>query len=104
MSNILTIIPETLAQLSSKQSEIAGLLKNATVTPQGISGRVDMTHGSFTSKFNDALREVETSRTSTGNGVESVSGALASNLLKAATAYLNTDQGLGGIIDKIIPR
>ena len=104
MLDNLKIIPETLAQLSGKQSEIAGLLKTATATPQGISGRVDMTHGSFTSKFNDALREVETGRTSTGNGVESVSGALASNLIKAATAYLNTDQGLGGIIDKIIPR
>lgn len=101
VGNVLNVVPSVLRVLSSKQTDCANAFGAATNAVNGISSNVSMTHGSFTSKFNNALRDVETGRSNTGKGIQGVSNGLATNLISAASAYLKADEGLAGIIDKI---
>ncbi|GFG65684.1 ESX-1 secretion-associated protein EspF [Mycobacterium kubicae] len=101
MTGVLGVVPSFLKVLAGIQTEVSGMFPKVTSEIGGVSARVASTHGSFTSNFNEALQEFETTHTSTVAGLQAVNGGLANNLVSAASAYLNADQGLAGIIDKI---
>src|SRR5262245_38492628 len=99
MSGFLNLVPDVLKQLAKGQNTSAAGIKAAVATPAGVAANVAKTHGTFTSPFNDALRPSQTSRSSTGQGVEGVATGLAASLIKALTAYLNTDAWGAGLLD-----
>jgi hypothetical protein len=91
MGDILGVVPSFLKVLASMQSEISGQIKTGTNTVNGISTTVATTHGSYTDDFNDVLKEFEASRATAGTGLQGFCTQLATNLIGAATSYLNTD-------------
>jgi hypothetical protein len=100
MTGVLSVVPSWLKVLANMHKDISGQIASATSSIAGVDQRVATTHGSHTSNFNTALTELVTARNSTGTGIQGVASGLASTLISAATAYLNTDLFGGGLLDK----
>jgi hypothetical protein len=101
MGDILNVVPSFLKVLAGMQNDISGQIKTATNTVNGISTQVAATHGSYTANFNDALKLFETTRSQAGGGLQQFCTQLATNLIGAATSYLNSDLFSADALKKI---
>jgi Excreted virulence factor EspC, type VII ESX diderm len=99
MTGILKVIPSWLQILSGRQNDTAPDIKGAISAATGVSQAVTNTHGTYTSNFNSALQQYETTRAQAGTGLEGVATGLANALASAAKQYLNIDLFGKGLLD-----